>query len=122
MAEGAAATVLAWGAAVDLACAAAAESGHDAQVVELGGLSPIDADMAVAAAASGKLVIAHAGGPNFGPGAELAAILADRAILRLDAPIVRVTGREGPLVFTDEMAGLPSVAAIAAAIHQVVTY
>lgn len=120
--EGTAATVYAWGAAVDLACAAAAESGHDAGVVELGGLSPIDVDAVVAAAASGKLVIAHAGGSGFGPGAELAAILADRAILRLDAPIVRVTGRDGPHVFTDEMAGLPAVSAIAAAIHQVVTY
>lgn len=120
--EGAAATVYAWGAAVDLACAAVAESGHDAAVVELGGLSPIEVESVVAAAAPGKLVIAHAGGPSFGPGAELAAILADKAILRLDAPVVRVTGRDGPHVFSDEMAGLPSVAAIAAAIHQVVTY
>lgn len=120
--DGAAATVFAWGAAVDLACAAAAESGQDAAVVELGGLSPIDVEAAVKAAECGKVVIVHAGGEALGPGAELAAILSDRAILRLDAPIVRVTGRDGPHVFTDEMAGLPSVAAIAAAIHRVVTY
>jgi pyruvate/2-oxoglutarate/acetoin dehydrogenase E1 component len=120
--EGAAATVYAWGAVVDLAYAAAEQSGHDAAVVELGGLSPIDVDGAAAAATSGKIVIAHAGGLSFGPGAELAAQLADRAILRLDAPIVRVAGRDGPHVFSNEMAGLPSVEAIAAAIHQVVTY
>jgi len=121
--ERTAATVFAWGAAVDVACAAAEQSGHDAAVFELGGLAPIDVDAVVAAAAkTGKLVIAHAGGLSFGPGAELAAILADRAILHLDAPIVRVTGRDGPLVRADEMSGLPDVAAIADAIHQVVTY
>lgn len=120
--EGAAAAVYAWGAAVDLACAAAEQSGHDAAVVELGGLSPIDEETVVAAATSGKLVIAHAGGRAFGPGAELAALLAERAILRLDAPIVRVTGRPGPHAYTDEMAGLPGVDAIAAAIDRVVTY
>ncbi|HEY8378047.1 MAG TPA: transketolase C-terminal domain-containing protein [Nannocystis sp.] len=121
--EGTAATVFAWGAAVDLACAAVEQSGHDASVVELGGLSPLDVETVVAAAAqTGKLVIAHAGGMSFGPGAELAALLADRAILHLDAPIVRVCGRAGPLAYPEEMAGLPDVAAIAAAIHQVVTY
>lgn len=121
--EGASATVFAWGAAVDVACAAVEQSGHDAAVIELGGLSPLDVEAVVAAAAkTGKLVIAHAGGLSFGPGSELAALLADRAILHLDAPIVRVTGRDGPLSRADEMSGLPSVAAIADAIHQVVTY
>ncbi|MBZ5715568.1 transketolase C-terminal domain-containing protein [Nannocystis pusilla] len=121
--DGAAATVFAWGAAVDVACAAAEQSGHDAAVYELGGLAPLDVEAVVAAAAqTGKLVIAHAGGLSFGPGAELAALLADRAILHLDAPIVRVSGRDGPLARQDEMSGLPGVAAIADAIHQVVTY
>jgi len=121
--DGAAATVFAWGAAVDVACAAAEQSGHDAAVYELGGLAPLDVEAVVAAAArTGKLVIAHAGGLSFGPGAELAALLAERAILHLDAPIVRVTGRDGPLARADEMSGLPSVAAIADAIHQVATY
>lgn len=120
--DGVAATVFAWGAAVDLACAAVAESGHDAAVIELGGLSPLDVDAIVQAADCGKIVIVHAGGPTSGPGAELAAILADRAILRLDAPIVRVTGRDGPHVFTDEMAGFPTIPAIVDAIHRVVTY
>lgn len=120
--EGAAATVFAWGAAVDLAYAAAETSGHDAAVVELSGLSPLDVEAAVEAASCGKVVIAHAGSLAFGPGAELAAILADRAILRLDAPILRVAGRDGPHDFRGEAAGLPSVDAIAAAIHKVVTY
>ncbi|XWX15812.1 transketolase C-terminal domain-containing protein [Nannocystis pusilla] len=79
-------------------------------------------ELVAAAAKTGKLVIAHAGGLSFGPGAELAAIFADRAILHLDAPIVRVAGREGPLARADEMSGLPSVAALVDAIHRVVTY
>jgi hypothetical protein len=45
---------------------------------------------------TGKLVVAHAGGRAYGPGAELVALLADRAILHLDAPVLRVTGEAGP--------------------------
>ncbi|MEZ4452630.1 MAG: transketolase C-terminal domain-containing protein, partial [Nannocystaceae bacterium] len=52
--EGAACTVFAWGGAVAIALAAAdaaASEGHDAQVVDLGGLAPLDADGIAAAAA-----------------------------------------------------------------------
>jgi pyruvate/2-oxoglutarate/acetoin dehydrogenase E1 component len=67
-------------------------------------------------------VVAHAGGRAHGPGAELVALLADRAILHLDAPVLRVTGGAGPHTGQGEDAGLPSVEAIAAAITRVATY
>jgi pyruvate/2-oxoglutarate/acetoin dehydrogenase E1 component len=120
--EGAAATVFAIGAAVDQAYAAAEQSGVDVAVVEVSGLAPLDEAGIVAAATSGKLVVAHAGGRAYGPGAELVALLADQAILRLDAPVLRVTGEVGPHTGRDEHAGLPSVEAIAAAIVRVATY
>jgi hypothetical protein len=91
-------------------------------IVEISGLAPLDEAGVLAAATGGKLVVAHAGGRAHGVGAELAALLADRAILHLDAPVLRVTGGDGPFTGRDEFAGLPSVEAIAAAITRVATY
>jgi pyruvate/2-oxoglutarate/acetoin dehydrogenase E1 component len=119
------ATVFAWGATLDNALAAAAESeadGISVAVVDVGGLSPLDADtLAAAAARTGKLVIAHPGWRS-AVAAEVAALLADRALLHLDAPILRVGGSAGPAVYTAEADALPSVAALVAAIHEVVTF
>ena len=119
---GAAATVFAIGAAVDVSFAAVEVSGVDAAIVEVTGLAPLDEAGLLAAATGGKLVIVHAGGRSHGVGAEIAALLADRAILHLDAPVLRVTGGDGPFTGRDEFAGLPSVEAIAAAITKVATY
>ena len=55
-------------------------------------------------------------------GAELAAMFADRAILHLDAPIVRVCGADGPTSPALEPSALPSVDAITQAIHRVANY
>lgn len=119
---GAAATVFAIGAAVDASFAAVEAAGIDAAIVEVSGLAPLDEAGLLAAAGVGKLVVAHAGGRAHGVGAELVALLADRAILHLDAPVLRVTGSDGPFTGRDEFAGLPSVEAIAAAITKVATY
>ena len=119
---GSAATVFAIGAAIDVAFTAVDVSGVDVAIVEISGLAPLDEAGVLAAATGGKLVVAHAGGRAHGVGAELAALLADRAILHLDAPVLRVTGGDGPFTGRDEFAGLPSVEAIAAAITRVATY
>lgn len=118
--EGSVVTVYAIGAAIDQAFAAADETGLDVRIVEVSGLAPLDESGIVAAAQTGKLVVAHAGGRA--NAAELVALLADRAILHLDAPVLRVGGAEGPLTGRGEDAGLPSVEAIAAAITRVATY
>ncbi len=115
------ATVYAWGATVELALAAAEASGLDVSVIDIGGLSPLDVDTLTAAACTGKLVIAHPG-ERSPIAAEVAALLADRAILHLDAPIRRVGGAAGPLAYTEEGRALPSVDALVAAIREVVNY
>ena len=118
--EGSAVTVYAIGAAVDQAFAAADQTGLDVRIVEVSGLAPLDEPGILGAAVTGKLVVAHAGGRAIA--AELVALLADQAILHLDAPVLRVGGAEGPLTGRGEDAGLPSVEAIAAAITRVATY
>lgn len=120
--EGDACTVFAWGGATALALRAADASGHAAAVVDLGGLQPLDGAAVIdAAARTGKVVIVHQG-PRSAVAAEVAALCADRAILHLDAPILRVGGEGGPLVAPAEAAALPAEAAVIAAIQAVVTY
>ena len=127
--EGNRATVFAWGealapalAAAD-ACAKASDDAIAVNVVELGRLVPLDEDRLVAlASATGKIVIAHAGPRRGGLGAELAALFADRSILHLDAPVVRVTGSPGLHAGHEEHRACPSAAAIAEAITHVVNY
>lgn len=130
--DGDQATVFAWGDALEPAllaaeaCAAGDESsaGYEVRVVDVGRLAPLDEDALVeAASATGKLVIAHSGPRRHGLGAELAALFADRSILHLDAPVLRVCGEaEGLVSAHDEVTASPSAAAIADAIARVVHY
>ena len=130
--EGEHATVFAWGEALTpalvaaQACAAASDE-VSATVVDVGQLAPFDDAMEAVlvehASKTGKIVIAHAGPRRGGLGAELAAMFADRCILRLDAPILRVCGERSTLVAGhEEPSASPSATAIAAAINQVVGY
>jgi pyruvate/2-oxoglutarate/acetoin dehydrogenase E1 component len=49
-------------------------------------------------------------------------LFADEAILTLDAPILRVTGRGGPLAPNEEHLALPDVADIVQAMERVAHY
>lgn len=127
--EGSRATVFAWGEALGPALAAAeacaAQDEVEIAVVEITRLAPLDASRLVELAnTSGKIVIAHAGPARGGPGAELAALLADRSILHLDAPVLRVTGSatSGLVAGHEEAHACPNATAIAEAITQVVHY
>lgn len=121
--RGPAATVFTWGETVGDAMAAVDASGADATVVDIESLSPLDTDNLVSAArATGKLVIAGSGPTTHGPGAELAALFADQAILQLDAPVMRVGGAPAPLPPGSEDLASPSIDQIARAITHVATY
>ncbi len=121
--EGDAATVFTWGAGVARALAAVDRSGQDARVVDVECLSPLDHDSLIdEARATGKIVIAHGGPRAGGVGAELAALFADQAILTLDAPVLRVTGEDGPLSADAEDRAAPDLDALSTAITHVATY
>lgn len=127
--EGGHATVFAWGEALGPALLAAEACAEQAQVevtvVELARLAPLDeARLVELANSTGKIVIAHAGPRRGGPGSELAALLADRSILHLDAPVLRVTGScdDSLVAGHEEASACPSATAVAEAITQVVHY
>src|SRR5215470_4279794 len=90
-------TVLAYGTMVFVTLAAVAESGVDAEVIDLRTLLPIDIDAIVdSVAKTGRCVIVHEATRTSGFGAELSALVQENCFYQLEAPIVRVTGWDTP--------------------------
>jgi 2-oxoisovalerate dehydrogenase E1 component subunit beta len=93
--EGSDVTIVTWGATVKETLAAAtqlAAEGLSAEVIDLATISPIDFDTILASVEkTGRLVIVHEAPRNCGVGAEIAARVAERGLLFLQAPVERVT-------------------------------
>ncbi len=116
-------TVVATQAMVARALAAAAElekEGVSVEVIDPRTLVPLDeATLLASVAKTGRLVIAHEAVKRGGWGAEVAALVAERAIDALDAPIVRVAARNVPMPYNDslERATIPTQQDIVAAVR-----
>jgi pyruvate dehydrogenase E1 component beta subunit len=93
-------TLLAYGPMVRTcldAATAAAEEGHDLEVIDLRSLSPLDMACAVESARrSGHVVSVHEAQVNLGLGAELAARITEQCFYSLEAPVLRVGGFDLP--------------------------
>jgi len=119
-------TLVATQAMVSRALAAAGDlekDGVSVEVIDPRTLVPLDEAMILASVArTGRLVIAHEAVKRGGWGAELAALVAERVLDVLDAPIVRVAARNVPMPYNDslERATIPSQQDIAAALRGVV--
>ena len=104
-------TVLAWGAMLHEAMAAAdraQERGVDCEIVDLRTLWPVDIDAIVASVKkTGRLVVVHEAPKTCGFGAELVALVTERAFVHLEAPPVRVCGFDTPFPYALEMEYLP---------------
>jgi pyruvate dehydrogenase E1 component beta subunit len=89
--EGKDATVIAWGSMLHRTMQAL--EGFDSEVIDLITLSPFDEEtMLQSVKKTGRVVIVHEAPMTCGLGAELAATIAEHAMLHLKAPIIRVTG------------------------------
>src|SRR6202041_2119535 len=101
-------TVLAYGTMVHVALAAAAETGIDAEVIDLRTLVPVDLDtIAASVARTGRCVIVHEATRTGGYGAELAALVQEHCFYALEAPIARVTGWDTPYPYAFEWEYFP---------------
>ncbi|MDB4994424.1 MAG: bkdA2 [Myxococcaceae bacterium] len=104
-------TVIAWGAMLYEALAAAEDAekqGVECEVLDLRTLWPVDIDAIVASVEkTGRVVIVHEAPKTCGFGAELVALINEKAFLHLEAPPVRVTGFDTPFPYTLEMDYLP---------------
>lgn len=125
--EGRDVTLVSWGAMVKDTLEAAetlAADGIDAEVIDLATLKPYDEPTVLASVGkTGRCIIVHEAARTAGFGAEIAALIAERGLLSLLAPIARVTGYDTiiplPRLERDYM---PSVARIAAAARRVCAF
>ncbi len=113
-------TVIAWGAMIYEAIDAAnqaAQQGIDCEVIDLRTLWPVDIEAIVTSVKkTGRVVVVHEAPKSCGFGAELVALINEKAFLHLEAPPVRVTGYDTPFPYTLEMDYLPLAGRILPAI------
>ena len=108
---GAALTVLAYGTMVYVALAAAAETGVDAEIVDLRTLLPLDLETIEASVRkTGRCAIVHEATLTSGFGAELCALVQETCFYHLEAPIMRVAGWDTPYPHAQEWDYFPSPA------------
>ena len=124
--EGRQVTVIAWSAMVQTALDAAeqgAARGFDLEVIDLRTLVPFDVERILASVKkTGRVVIVHEAPKTSGFGGELAATIQEKAILHLEAPILRVTGFDTPFPYTLEHEYLPDANRVLDAVERVVNF
>jgi len=107
------------------AATALAQRGIEAEVIDLRTLVPLDKKTILASVEkTGKLVIVHESPKGGGPGAEIAAMVAEEAILYLEAPIVRVANPNGVVPFSPVLFDhvIPTAESIVAGVEKVMAY
>ena len=125
--EGSDVTVVAWGAMLYEALAAAEEvAGNEnvsAEVIDLRTLWPVDIDTIVASVKkTGRMVIVHEAPKACGFGSELMSLVTEKAFLHLEAPPTRVTGWDTPFPYSLEMEYLPLAHRISPALLEVARF
>ncbi len=122
--DGSDVSLFAYGAMVGPTTDAAAtleREGISAEVVDLRSLVPLDEEAVLASVArTGRAVVVHEAARFCGFGAEIAALLAEKAFYSLKAPIARVTGYDTPFPYALENVYLPDAGRIAAAARETV--
>jgi len=118
-------TIVAFSIAVAHALAAAetlAAAGIEAEVIDLRTLRPLDVETIVASVKkTNRVVSVEEGWPFAGMGAEIAATIMEHAFDWLDAPVLRVTGKDVPMPYAAnlEKLALPGPDDVVAAVHAV---
>ncbi len=124
--EGGDLTLVAYGSMVPLAEAAAEALAAEVsvEVLDVRTLKPLDEDALLASAGkTGRVVIVQEAPRMCGYAAELAAILAEKAILDLRGPVLRVTGYDVPYPYWQiEDAYMPSVERVVDAARRLLAF
>jgi pyruvate dehydrogenase E1 component beta subunit len=111
-------TIISWSNGMTYALKAAdelAKEGIEAEVIDLRTLRPLDTDTIVASVKkTGRAVTVEEGWQQNGVGAELAARIMQHAFDYLDAPVLRVSGKDVPMPYAAnlEKLALPSAAEV----------
>jgi pyruvate/2-oxoglutarate/acetoin dehydrogenase E1 component len=118
-------SVIAYGSTVHLAVQAAEELDEDIEVIDLRSLCPLDVDAILASVRkTSKVLIAHEATRSCGVGAEVAALVAERAFEDLDGPTTRLTTPDVPIPFSPplERAVLPQLDQMKEACRELLAY
>lgn len=120
--EGSALTVLTYGTMVHVAETAAAETGIDAEIIDLRTLVPLDVDTIVASVnKTGRCLVVHEATLTSGFGAELCATAQERCFYKLEAKITRVCGWDTPYPHAFEWSYFPGPARVGQAMRELVS-
>lgn len=124
--EGRDVTLVAWGAMVPVceeAAAKAAEKGVACEVIDLRTIVPLDEETVLKSVAkTGRAVVVYEAPKTAGFGAEIAALIAEKAIEHLEAPIARVAGFDTPFPYTLEHVYMPDAWRVGKAIEKVIHF
>jgi pyruvate/2-oxoglutarate/acetoin dehydrogenase E1 component len=117
-------TLIAYGAMVPVCEQAADSTGVSCEVVDIRSLRPLDeAAILASVEKTGRVAIVHEAPRTAGFGAELAAVIAEKALVHLQAPVLRVTGYDVPYPYWQlEDLYVPSVARVSNAIRQLLDF
>ncbi|MBZ9937871.1 pyruvate dehydrogenase complex E1 component subunit beta [Mesorhizobium sp. BR1-1-16] len=120
-------TIVSFGIGMSYAIKAAeqlAAEGIDAELIDLRTLRPMDIDTVIASVKkTGRCVTVEEGWPQNSVGSEIASQLMEKAFDYLDAPVLKVTGKDVPMPYAAnlEKLALPTVGEVIAAV-KAVTY
>jgi pyruvate/2-oxoglutarate/acetoin dehydrogenase E1 component len=86
-------TIITYGAWVRETLDAIKNSKHSIEVIDLRTLKPLDTKTIInSVSRTGRCLIVHEAPKTLGMGAEIIAVINEKALLSLEAPVVRVTG------------------------------
>lgn len=120
-------SIICWGAMVMVAEAVSDEAikeGVDVEIIDLRTLSPLDKDTIISSVRkTGRALVVHEAPKTCGLGAEIVALINEKALLNLNAPVLRVTGHDivVPLPKAEDYY-IPSVARVLNVLRDVMTF
>lgn len=124
--EGTDFTITCYGAMVPVAleaCKKAAEKGWEGEVLDLRTLLPLDTDALIdSVTKTGRMLVLQEAPKFCGYGSELCAIVAEKAIDVLEAPIKRVAGFDVPFPYTLEHVYMPHADRVLRGIEEMMDY
>lgn len=121
-------TIITYGILVQKAIEAArgaAEQGIDVEIIDLRTIRPYDWEMIEASTKkTGKVLVLYEDSRFMGFGAELAAEIGEKLFEYLDAPVIRLAGKDSPIAFNWDLEEelLPQVSDIFKSIQELASY
>lgn len=121
--EGDDVTIITYGSMVPLVSRAVSNNSVSADVIDLRTLVPLDINaITESVRKTGRVVVVHEAPRTLGMGAEISALISERMIEYLYAPILRVTGPDTPFPYRLEEYYVPNEKRIMAAVQKVLEF